>query len=437
MVRPPPRAAVAAPPPVVVTGLGPVSAIGCGADDFWSALLAGVHGFGPITLCDAAGSASKVAAEVRDFRLSQFLPSGRALERRTTRPAQLALAAGALALEEAGLTDDGFDRDRVGVCVGTSVGNLGDGFAARDRWRQGTERLRPDGGFCFFNHSAACQVSAYFDLRGPVLTVTTGCNSGLDAVGQGLRLIETGQADAVLTVGTDCEVIPEMLAVLNACGALSTRYNDEPGRASRPFDVERDGNVIGEGAAAVLLESAAHAERRGCRALARVAGHAVCAAGRGRSYSASDPDLDLRPAVRALRGAIDQAGWAPGEVGGVSANGSASVRYDVLEARVLGELLGDALPAVPVHSIKSMLGQNGAGSSALQVVAACLAIDRGCVPPTINHTTTDPGCGALRVVTVAEPLGSPRLLVHSIGFGGFYYSGGAFEAPNGQPTRGG
>jgi 3-oxoacyl-[acyl-carrier-protein] synthase II len=421
---------------VVVTGVGPISAIGCGRDAFWNALLAGRHGFGPITLCDASRSASKIGAEVAEFDLGRFVPRGRALARRMPRPVQLALAATALALEDARLELEHIDRGRIGVWVGTSLGNLFDGAPAHDRWTHGSGRYGPDSAYHLFHHSAACTLSGIFDLRGPVHTTSTGCNSGLDALGQALRLIQRGEVDAVVVVGTDCELIPEVLAMLCASGSLTTRYNDDPGRASRPFDLDRDGNVLGEGAAALLLESEPHARSRGARSYARVAGYAVRAAGRERRYSAVDPQIDLAPCVRAVTAAMVEASWQPSDVDVVNANGSSSVIYDRVEALALAEVFGSGLPALRIHSIKSMLGQHGAGSSALQAAAACLAIDRGTVPPTINHDRLDPACGSIRVVTEPEPLERMNVLVHSIGLGGFYYSCGAFAAAGPEREEG-
>jgi len=180
--------------------------------------------------------------------------------------------------------------------------------------------------------------------------------------------------------------------------------------------------VLGEGAAAVILESAEHAERRGARVYARVSGYAVRGAGRDRAYSHDDPDLDLDPALRCLRSVVAQAGWQPAEVDVVNANGSSSVLYDRLEGRALCALFGDAVAHKPVHSIKGALGQHGAGSSALQIVASCLGLHHGVVPPTVNHAALDPACGPLRIVVAPTPLPAKRALVHAIGFGGFYYS---------------
>jgi len=417
--------------PVVVTGLGPVSAIGCGRQEFWNALIKGEHGFGPITLCDTSRSPSKIGAEVKDFRLERYIEHGRMSARRTPRPVQLALAASALALRDADINLAACDVNRVGVCVGTAVGNIGDGLVVRDRWLKSEDQsFNSETAFHLFNHSAACVLSSFFDLRGPIHTISSGCNSGLDALGLSQRLIQLGLVDAMLVVGTDCELVPEILAALNASKSLATRYNDDPGHASRPFDVHRDGNVTGEGAAALLVESEPHAQARGAKRYARVAGYSVCAAGRNRTYNHDSPEIDLRPCVRALQGAMNEAGWKPEEVEVVNANGSSSVVYDKLEALALMETFGAALPSVRVHSIKSMLGQHGAGSSALQAVAACLSIAEGIVPPTINHDHPDAACGAMRVVTAAEACSPKNVLVHAIGFRGFYYSCAAFTAPD-------
>ncbi len=421
---------------VVITGLGPVSAIGSGRNEFWSALMDGRHGFGPITLCDASASPSKVAAEVSDFRLDRYITHGEVMARRTPRAVQLALAASVLALHDAEIDLDACDADRLGVFVGTSIGNLDVVMSMKDRQKAQGD-IPPHAAFHCFNHSAACVLSSFFNIRGPVHTTTSGCNSGVDAIGQATRLIQADAVDAVLVVGTDCEVIPEVIGALNASGSLATRYNEEPGRASRPFDRGRDGNVIGEGAGALLLESEAHALKRKARVYARVAGYRIASAGQNRQYSHDNAEVDLRPSVRAMRGAMAEANWEPEQVDLVNANGSSSVQYDRLEGLALAEVFGEGLPNIRIQSQKSMLGQHGAGSSALQAVAACLAIRRNSIPPTINHEDPDPACGALRVVTAPESHRVQRVLTHAIGLGGFYYSAAAFEeVPEGRGQTG-
>jgi len=415
--------------PVAISGVGPISAVGCGKEKFWRALLAGEHGFGPITLCDVSASPSKIGAEVRAFRLEDYLPNGKILARRLPRTVQFALAAATLALQDSQIDLESFSRERIGVCVGTSLGNLQDAFQVRDRWQRSSV-VAPQMAFQMFNHSAACTISAFFDLRGPSHTVSTGCNSGLDAVGYAMRQIQQGLADAMLVVGTDCELVQEIMAALNASKSLSTRFNDDPGKASRPFDCARDGNVIGEGAAALLLESLMHAQARKAEPYVRIAGYANCSAGKQRRYSHDNPDLETEPCVRTFHLAMKEAQWSTGDVDLVNANGSSSILYDRLEALALAKVFGNGFPSLRVHSIKSMLGQHGAGSSALQMVAACLALKTAMVPPTINCTEPDPLCGPIRVVTQTESCALRNVLVHAIGFGGFYYSCAAFTQVN-------
>lgn len=412
----------------VITGLGPVSAIGCGRDAFWDALLAGRSGIGPITRFDASVHASRVAAEVKDFRLQDFIPrDGRVLSRLHSRHTQLGLAASALAVEDAGLDLDGCDRSRVGLAVGSSVTNLHGVCEQAVAWSP-TRSLDPAVAFRLFHHAAACVISAHFDLRGPVYTVSTGCNSGIDALGLAWRLVQSGTVDAMLVVGTDCEVESELVAALDASEALTTRYNETPSRASRPFDKDRDGYVIGEGAGALLIEAEPLARARGARPYARVASVQCSAAGRRRRYSHDRPDPDASACVQALGQVLREAGWAPETVDLVNANGSSSMLYDVLEARVLHEVFGDQLARLPVHSIKSMLGQHGAGSSAFQATSAALSLFHGEIPPTINHDAIDPACRPLRIVTERETGSFKRVLAHAIGFGGFYYSWCALAA---------
>jgi len=412
---------------VLVTGLGPISAIGCGRLAFWESLKSGRHGFGPITLCEARDLPSKIAAEVRGFRLADFLPDGKLLARLHPRPVQFALAAGTLALEDAGWSQSDCDPDRVGVYVGTSAGMLGTAFNLKDQWAR-TGTLSSRAGFAVHHHAIACTLSSYLDLRGPCQTISTGCNSGIDAMGHAFRLIQAGAADAVLVVGSDSEVVWEIIMALCAADTLATRYNDRPPISSRPFDSDRDGNVIAEGAGAVLLESRSHAERRGARPYARLAGYAVCAAGRNREYDARTPQVEVRPAARTLQLAVQEAELEPLQVDLVNANGSSSVRYDPIEAMALQVVFGEWIEAVPVHSIKSMLGQGGAQASAFQAIAACLSIRHGLVPPTINHDVLAPECAPLHVVTQLRAQSIQNVLVHTIGFGGFFYSGAVFTA---------
>lgn len=283
----------------------------------------------------------------------------------------------------------------------------------------------PAAAFTNIHHSAACVLQSFLDIKGVATTLSTGCNSGIDGVGQALRLIQSGAADAVLVVGTDCEVVPEILAGLNASGSLSTKFNGNPTLTSRPYDSQRDGNVVGEGAGALLIENEQTAIKRDARIYARLAGYHMASSGGGRRYSHDRPNFDTETAVRALRGAIGDAAWQAEQVDLINANGSSSVLYDALEAQAIGQVMPGA--KVPVRSIKSMLGQHGACSSAFQCISACLSIRREIAPPTANHETLDPDCAGIRVLTRPLLAEFQKVLVHSIGLGGFYYSAAAFE----------
>jgi 3-oxoacyl-[acyl-carrier-protein] synthase II len=418
-----------------VTGVGPVSAIGCGRNEFWDALIAGRHGIGPVTLCDVSASPSKIGAEVKGFDLERYLERGAQMARFTPRPTQFALAAAVLAIHDSEIDVDACDPERFGIHVGTSAGNMQAVLEGNALLAKGTP-LPPHTAFHSIHHSIACVVSSTLNIRGPMHTTSSGCNSGLDALGQSLRFIQSGAVDRMLVIGTDCELVPEVFAALNASESLATRYNDDPGRASRPFDRARDGNVLGEGAAALVLEAEDAARARRARVYARLAGFHQAAAGFNRQYKHKDADVDLRPCVRALRGAVSDAGWKIEDVDLINANGSSSVAYDRIESMALRETFGEHLPDAPVHSIKSMLGQHGAGSSALQAVTACLAIRRRGIPPTINHDDLDPECAPLPVVTEALAHAPGHVLVHAIGLGGFYYSVAAFESPEVIPGAG-
>lgn len=408
---------------VVVTGIGPVSAVGCGREPFWEALVEGRPGFGPITLCDPGDSSSKVAAEVKKFDLQEYLPRGKALARIHPRPVQFALASTALALDDAGLSNE--DHSLTGVALGTGLANIDLVFKTWTTYQE-SGFLLPIASYQVFHHNIACALTSVFNIKGSSHTLSSGCNSGLDAIGFARSQIQTGAADVMLALGTDCEVLPAVIAALNASGSLSSSYNDQPERASRPFDRDRDGNVIGEGACCLVLESETHARERGARVYARLDGYAVRSAGRGRRYSHDNPELDLAPSIRAMQEATLQGGLAHPDV--VSANGSSSVRYDLVEAQALEGFLGDLYSQVPIHSIKSMLGQHGAGTSALQAAAACLTIHTGTVPGTLNCENLDEQCGPMNLLTSSQELKPQTVLTHAIGLGGFYYSAALFAS---------
>lgn len=403
----------AARPVAVVTGVGPVSALGTGVDAFWRALVAGQSGTRRLTRLAPPRRGCAVAAEVDD-------PPPLALDRANPQPrsVQLALAAARLAVADAALDAD---PERVGVVVGTGVGNLDLVEAALDQARAG-ERLSPSVAFRVFSHAAACEIARALDLRGPIATLTSGCNSGADALGTALDWIRLARADVVLVGGTEAELSPSFYSIMGAARALAVQHNDAPASASRPFDQRRDGNVPGEGAAFLVVESAEHAARRHARVRAAVRGYASRAAGDRPAYDPFNPAFLPEPMVRAIRGALADAGITPQDISAVSANGSSSVFYDVVEAAAISEVFGEDASRVPVHSIKAGLGQTGAVTPALQAIAAVLTVEHDLIPPTPNVDQIDPRC-PLAIVR-GEPLARrvDHVLAHAIGFGGYYFS---------------
>lgn len=399
----------------LITGMGPVSAIGTGRAAFEDALFAGQSGLRRARLTAFRGRGCAVAAEVDD---PPFAP----LQMQDPRPraVELALRAAKLAWDDAGR--DG-DRSKVGVVVGTGLGNL-DLVEASVRAIHDGARVSPVTAFRAFAHNAACEIASALDLGGPLTTVSSGCNSGADALGVALDWIRLGRADAVVVGGTEAELCPAFLDSMTAARGLATRWNDEPTRASRPFDTRRDGNVPGEGAAFLVLER--DVPHRRDVAVAALRGFANRSSGRRQAYDAFAPSPSTAPAVEALRAALADAGLGIEQVDAVSANGSSSVFYDSFEEQVLRGMLGEHASRVPVHSIKSMLGQTGAVTPVLQAIAACLSLQRGCLPPTTNCDDPLPAFGLDLVRDRARPASLRNILAHSIGFGGFYFAALAY-----------
>ncbi len=394
---------------VAITGIGPVSAIGTGEHEFWRALLDGRSGLARLTrFVPRRGCA--IGAEVTEppFRpLDLVNPLPRAVE--------LALHAARLAFDDAQPT---IAKERIGVVVGTGVGN-GDLVEAVSQLPAG-QRTPAVAAFRAFSHAAAVEVARSLDLRGPVMTLSNGCNSGMDALGLALDWIRVGRADAVLVGGVEAELTPLFYSMMTAARALAVRFNDAPERAMRPFAADRDGNVPGEGAGFLFVESLAAARQRSARVRARLLGYACCAVGDRPPYDPFKPIFEPAPMVRAMDEALADAALSPGDVSLVSANGSSSVFYDGVEAAAIERLFGEQ--RVLVTSVKSLLGQTGAVTPALQAIAAVRSLETGVVPPTHHVEAPDERwpinlvCGA----PLAQRL--DHVLANAIGFGGFYYA---------------
>jgi 3-oxoacyl-[acyl-carrier-protein] synthase II len=420
---------------VAVTGAGVVTPIGCGYDSFREALRAGRSGAGPITRFDCAGLETRIAAEVRDpdADLERWVEPRKAVKT-MSRAALFAAAAAAMARRQSGLERDAVDPVRVAVVMG--AGGMGPTDldllatqvqAAIDAAREGgtggwdipafarlfAGRTNPLATLRGLPNLAAAHVAIQHDARGPNATLTTACCAGTQAIGEGLRLIQRGDADVVLAGGTDAAVNPVAVLGFSLLGTLSRR-NDEPARASRPFDRGRDGFVIGEGAGVVVLEREGFARARGAPVLAELAGYGrTCDA-----YRITDERPDADGAARAIGLCLDDAGLAPWEVGYVNAHGTGTRMNDITETRALERAFGPCARAIPVSSTKSMIGHLLAGAGAVELVATIVALREGFLPPTINLEAPDAECDLDYVPNVARIASPATALSTSFGFGG-------------------
>ncbi len=397
---------------VVVTGLGVIAPVGIGKDEFWKALVAGKSGVRPISRFDPALFPCRIAAEVPDFRPEEFMEKKEA--RRMDRFAQFAVAAARLAVADAGLALEKMDPGRVGVVLGSGIGGI---TTLEEQMKVLTEKgpgkVSPFFVPMMIGNMAAGQVALALGPKGPSYTVVTACASGTDAVGEGLRLIQRGEAEVVLAGGTEAPITPIAIAGFCAMRAMSTR-NEEPERASRPFDKERDGFVIGEGAGVLVLENLTHALERGARIYCEVAGYGATTD----AYHITAPDPTGTGASEAIRRALADAGVAPEEVGYINAHGTSTELNDRVETLAIKSVFGERAYQIPVSSIKSMIGHLMGAAGAVELVATALAIATETLPPTINYEHPDPDCDLDYIPNTARKARVEVALSNSFGFGG-------------------
>jgi 3-oxoacyl-[acyl-carrier-protein] synthase II len=396
----------------VVTGLGAITPIGNDADTFWTSLLAGTSGVAPISAYDASAEEVRIAAEVKGFDPATWIDFKQA--RRMSRFSQFAVAAAAQAIEDGGLKVTDANRNDIGVIVNTGGGGIGD-VARGERvfLEQGGKRVSPFMVPMLSPSMAACQISIQNGLHGPVIASVAACASGVQALIDAQRLIEHGDVEVVLAGGTESAILPVAFAALANMGALSKR-NDDPAGASRPFDAERDGFVFGEGAAVLMVESAEHAERRGARIIAEVAGGAMT----GDAFHISAPDPTGDGAARAMVKALRDAGVDPEEVDYVVAHGTSTPLNDATETKAIHAAFGDHAGHLAVSSNKSMVGHTLGAAGAISAIAAICAIRDGMIPPTINYTTPDPECDLDYVPNTARKASVGTAIINGFGFGG-------------------
>jgi len=399
----------------VVTGLGAVTPIGNDHATFWRNLVAGVNGGGPITTFDTSRYDVRIAAEVKDF--DPTIAMDRKMARRMSRFIHLAMAAGKEAVADSGLDFAAWDpeqRDRVAVCVNTSGGGqeqVIDGTATL--LAKGPGQVSPFAIPALSGSMAACQLSMEYHLTGPVITQVAACASSIIAFQDGLRMIQRGEVDVVLTGGSEAPLLPVAFAALANMGALSKR-NDDPSHASRPFDKDRDGFLFGEGAGVVILESAEHALARGATIHCEVIGSALTAD----AFHISAPDPSGRGATRAMTQALRDAGIAPDEVDYIVAHGTSTPLNDVTETRAIKQAFGEHAYKVAISSPKSMIGHLLGAAGVMSALTAIGAIRENIVPPTANLTTPDPDCDLDYTPLVARQKRVDTAIINGFGFGG-------------------
>jgi len=397
---------------VVITGLGMVSPLGIGNQENWRALIEGKSGIGPITRFDASEYACRIAGEIKGFNAEDWVP------KKDVKKMDLfilyALAASEIAMRDASYQVAPSESGRVGVFIGSGIG----GLPSIERQhaallRDGPRRISPFFIVGLIVNMASGQVSIRYGAKGPNQASCTACATGSHAVGDAYEIIKRDDADVMIAGGAEGVITPLCVGGFAAMRALSTR-NEEPQKASRPFDRERDGFVIGEGAGILILEELGHAATRNARIYAEVAGYGTS----GDAYHVSAPSDDGDGPIRVMRNAIKDAGVDPSAIDYVNAHGTSTPQGDVVESRAIKAVFGSRARAVAVSSTKSMTGHLLGGAGGLETAITAMAIREDLVPPTINYTTPDPECDLDYVPNEARRMQVNYALNNSFGFGG-------------------
>lgn len=397
---------------VVVTGMGAITPIGIGLADYWSALIAGECGVGPITRFDATGYPTRIAAEVKDFQPEEYIDRKEA--RRMDRFAQFSVAAATLAVKDSGIEFADEDMTRVGTWIGSGIGGM---ITLEDQHRvlleKGPDRVSPFFIPMLIANMASGQVSIAFGAKGPCGGPVTACATATNSIGDAFRAIQRGDADIMLSGGTEASVTPLSVAGFCANKAMSTN-NDDPASASRPFDLDRDGFVMGEGAGVLILEALEHALARGAHIYAEVAGYGATSD----AFHIVQPAPDGEGAARAMRLALRDAGLEPDGLDYINAHGTSTPLNDKLETLAIKRVFGEHAAKIAVSSTKSETGHLLGASGAVELIASAMAIQEGIVPPTANYRTPDPDCDLDYVPNVARKMTVRAALSNSFGFGG-------------------
>jgi 3-oxoacyl-[acyl-carrier-protein] synthase II len=397
---------------VVVTGIGIISPLGLDAVTTWNGLINGKSGVDKITLFDASTHATKIAAEVKDFDPNKYID--RKLVRRMDRFTQLAVAASQEALKDAQLVIDDSNRNDISVMVGSGIGGLGTlSEQLKILIEKGPDRVSPFLIPMMISDMAGAQISINIGAKGANVCSTSACSSGSDAIGNAYEILKRGDGVAIITGGAEAVITPIGVAGFNAARTLSTR-NDDPKTASRPFDAQRDGFVIGEGAAILVLETLDFAKKRGAHILAEIIGYGASSD----AYHITSPPDSAEGAVRSMKMALRKAEIEPTDIDYINAHGTSTEINDKTETKAIKAVFGDYAYKVPISSTKSMTGHMIGAAGAIEASICVLTIQNGVIPPTMNLQNPDPECDLDYVPNVARRANVKTALSNTFGFGG-------------------
>ena len=397
---------------VVITGLGLVTPIGIGVEHTWQSLCAGKSGVAEITRFDVSDYQTKIAAEVKDFKPADFMPKKDA--RRVEPFIAYALAATRMAIEDSGLVIDSSNEARVGAITGCGLGGLRFMEETVQRVsRQGPRRVSPFFIPMMIGNMAPGMISIHFGAKGPNSSTATACAAGTHAVGNSYRLIQNGMADAMITGGTEAVISPSCIAGFNSMKALSTR-NDEPEKASRPFDRDRDGFVVGEGGGILILEALDCALARGARIYAEITGYGMS----GDGYHMTSPPPDGNGAVRCMLAAIEDAELDLNKINYINAHGTSTELNDLYESRAIKTVFKEHARSLAVSSTKSMTGHLLGAAGGIETVFTALTVNKDIIPPTINYENQAPECDLDYVPNHVRKTTVVNAMTNSFGFGG-------------------
>jgi 3-oxoacyl-[acyl-carrier-protein] synthase II len=397
---------------VVVTGVGAVTPVGNTAEEFWAALIVGKSGIGPITRFDTTGYPTRIAGEVRGFEPLKYIDKKD--DRKFDPFLKYAIACAAMAVEDAGLKVDTVDGARFGVLVGSGIGGIGTLLESYvTLLEKGIDRVSPFFIPMIIINMASGVISMRFGAKGPNSSVVTACATGNHAIGDAMKIIQRDDADVMIAGGAEAIILPLTIAGFCQMKAMSTR-NDEPTKASRPFDAERDGFVCGEGGGLLILESLEHAVRRDARIYAEVVGYGMT----GDAHHMTAPDPEGDGAARAMGAALHDAGLGASAVGYINAHGTSTPYNDKFETLAIKRVFGEHARKVAVSSTKSMTGHLLGAAGGIEAIATVLAIHHGILPPTVNYEKPDPECDLDYIPNQARKQDVEVALSNAFGFGG-------------------